>query len=207
MSESMHSLGKCLLTDLNTTVFTIRGVTSCGMWYGNYIHITLTVKAEKQTCFLGVWKRLKLNTNHLTFISVTENSLIRREVWWKSKHVSFKEKIWPLGARVRALGSGQLLQAQGRAVEEKTAASKQFLLHGWEAAPLHNKPQHLRGDTTPHFIFNFKSRLQPPESSFSTQIDSLDSGTSLKAKHFFSFSILKMHFSQKQTIQRRQFSR
>lgn len=70
MSESMHSLGKCLLTDLNTTVFTIRshilwatrnnlGLRYFQTGFTNYIHITLTVKAEKQTCFLGGLEKVK----------------------------------------------------------------------------------------------------------------------------------------------------
>lgn len=84
-----------------------------------------------------------------------------------------------------ALGGGQLLQAESGAVEEEAAASKQFLLHGCQAAPLLHEAQHLQGDTTPHFIFNFKLKLKRLEPPSSNQIDSLDIGASLKAKHFF----------------------
>lgn len=44
-----------------------------------------------------------------------------------------------------ALGCSQLMQAQIGAVEEEPAASEQLLLHGRQAAPLLNEPQHLQG--------------------------------------------------------------
>ena len=99
------------------------------------------------------------------------------------------------------LGGGQLLQAKSWGVEEQATASKQFLLHGWQAAPLLNEPQHLQGGgMTSHFIFNFKLKQKLLEPSSSTQIDSLDIGASLKSKTCFTFSIFKIHLNCKQTI-------
>lgn len=59
--------------------------------------------------------------------------------WWRSV------RIWPVGAGVGTLVGSKLLQAQGRAVEEKSTASQQLLLHGCQAAPLLNESQHLQG--------------------------------------------------------------
>lgn len=56
----------------------------------------------------------------------------------------FPATDWPLGARVGALGGGQLLQAKNWAVEEEAAASEQLLFHGCQAVPLLNESQHLK---------------------------------------------------------------
>ena len=111
-------------------------------------------------------------------------------VFWKSN--LFAAILWPLGAEVWALGGGLLLQRRDGAMEEEAAASQQFLLHGWQAAPLLTKPQHLHKDTTPHFIFNLE--WNPHHWRFHLHHSgwwSRDHDSSLRWKTYLSASIQK----------------